>query len=134
MRFIPRAESHIVLIGQPVDNNVDVGAALHEEKEVKVEVFSGTSVLNPGQVTGRYETIGRVLSPLSEEEIGTIRCIGLNVLLSISRTPSPETGLLISRLVPSACPRGQLSSANGTDSIPVLSCLYSQDATVVMTK
>jgi hypothetical protein len=82
VRFIPRAENHTVLIGQPVDDNVDVGAALHEEKEVKVEVFSGTSVLNPGQVTGRYETIGRVLSPLSEEEIGTIRCIGASTYFS----------------------------------------------------
>jgi len=46
---------------------------------VLVNVFSGSSVLAPGQDTGSTVAIDRVLSPLSSDEVGTIRCIGLNV-------------------------------------------------------
>lgn len=48
-------------------------------KDVPVTVFSGTSVLSPGSPTARTESIGTLLSPLSQDEVGTIRCIGLNV-------------------------------------------------------
>jgi len=67
------------LIGQPVSEDVDVGLALFNGDEVAVEVFSGSSVLNPGEKTGAKETIERVLSPLAANEVGTVRCIGLNV-------------------------------------------------------
>jgi hypothetical protein len=46
---------------------------------VKVRIFSGNSVLRPGYVTSSVEEIERLLSPVSQQEIGTIRCIGLNV-------------------------------------------------------
>jgi len=42
-------------------------------------VFSGKSVLSAGEPTGKKETIGKLLSPLTKEEVGSIRCIGLNV-------------------------------------------------------
>jgi hypothetical protein len=42
-------------------------------------VFSGKSVLSAGEATGKKETIGKLLSPLTKEEVGSIRCIGLNV-------------------------------------------------------
>lgn len=58
---------------------MDVGAALRAGKEVLVDIFSGKSALSPGEKTGKTEAIERVLSPLAQEEIGTIRCIGLNV-------------------------------------------------------
>jgi hypothetical protein len=77
IRFIPVASSD-PLIGSPVDDNLDVGLATYNG-EVEVEVYSGTSVLNPGEKVGRREKVGRILSPLSKEEVGTIRCIGLNV-------------------------------------------------------
>jgi hypothetical protein len=67
------------LLGQPVDEEIDVGAAVRAGKEVHVAVFSGSSVLDPGLKTDRIETIDRILSPLAQEEVGTIRCIGLNV-------------------------------------------------------
>ena len=79
VRFAPKGDAKAVLIGQPVDSDVDVGAAIRKGEEVKVKVFSGSSVLDPGSATDRVETIDRVLSPLSMEEVGTIRCIGLNV-------------------------------------------------------
>jgi hypothetical protein len=47
--------------------------------EVQVKVFSGTSALDPGNLTDKVETVSRLLSPLAASEVGTIRCIGLNV-------------------------------------------------------
>lgn len=78
MRFIPRGDSKRVAVGEPEDDNVDVGAAVRKGEDVSVTLFSGTSVLSPGSRTGQSATIDRILSPLAESEIGTIRCIGLN--------------------------------------------------------
>jgi len=78
VRFVPRSDSSKILIGQPQDDNVDVGIALRKGQDVPVSVFSGSSVLSPGQDTGNSAIIDRVLSPLSMSEVGTIRCIGLN--------------------------------------------------------
>ena len=44
-----------------------------------MNVFSGKSVLSAGEPTGKKETIGKLLNPLTKEEVGSIRCIGLNV-------------------------------------------------------
>lgn len=72
-----------MLLGQPADGNIDVGVALREGKEVLVDIFSGKSVLSPGSSTGKTASIGKLLSPLAQEEVGTIRCVGLNVCISI---------------------------------------------------
>lgn len=66
------------VIGEPVDAELDVGAAVRKGQEVKVKLFSGTSALDPGSLTDQVEVIDRVLSPLTADEAGTIRCIGLN--------------------------------------------------------
>lgn len=79
VRFIPKANQLRALIGEPVNAELDVGKATYEGKDVEVKVYSGSSVLNPGQATDQVESIGKLLSPLSVEEVGTIRCIGLNV-------------------------------------------------------
>lgn len=79
MRFNPKSNPTKILIGEPVDSQLDVGLALYQGKDVSVRPFSGSSVLNPGQVTGATESIGRILSPLAQSEVGSIRCIGLNV-------------------------------------------------------
>ncbi|KAJ9134264.1 Fumarylacetoacetate hydrolase family protein [Pleurostoma richardsiae] len=78
VRFLPRGNPSTVLIGEPVDDSIDVGAALRKGADVVAAVFSGTSVLAPGERTGKSETIDRILSPLAAHEVGTIRCIGLN--------------------------------------------------------
>ncbi|OJJ43253.1 hypothetical protein ASPZODRAFT_74756 [Penicilliopsis zonata CBS 506.65] len=78
VRFVPKSNPSKILIGEPVDPQVDVGLALYQGKEVTVRPFSGSSVLSPGQKTEAVETIERVLSPLSQAEVGTIRCVGLN--------------------------------------------------------
>ncbi|KIW82018.1 hypothetical protein Z517_05045 [Fonsecaea pedrosoi CBS 271.37] len=78
VRFVPRSDPSKVLIGQPQNDDVDVGIALRKGQDVPVDVFSGSSVLSPGRETGSSAIIDRVLSPLAMSEVGTIRCIGLN--------------------------------------------------------
>ncbi|KAL1412155.1 hypothetical protein Q8F55_003162 [Vanrija albida] len=77
IRFLPTGASKPV-IGEPVDAGLDVGIATYEGKPVEVNVLSGNSVLSPGERTGSTATVGKLLSPLAAEEVGTIRCIGLN--------------------------------------------------------
>jgi hypothetical protein len=79
VRFVPKSNPAKVLIGEPVDPKLDIGLAVYQGKEVSVRPFSGSSVLNPGAATGVTETIERILSPLAQTEVGSIRCIGLNV-------------------------------------------------------
>ncbi|KAM0364911.1 hypothetical protein ACHAPK_010088 [Fusarium culmorum] len=78
VRFVPTTEPAKVLIGQPAEDGLDIGVALRQSREVKVHVFSGLSVLNPGQRTGETAVVSHILSPLDISEVGTIRCIGLN--------------------------------------------------------
>ncbi|KAI9376189.1 hypothetical protein BJX61DRAFT_531024 [Aspergillus egyptiacus] len=78
IRFTPKSNPSQPLIGEPLDPTLDVGLAIYHNHDVRVAVFSGLSVLNPGTKTERIETIHQLLSPLSSHEVGTIRCIGLN--------------------------------------------------------
>ncbi|KAJ1330993.1 2,4-didehydro-3-deoxy-L-rhamnonate hydrolase [Microdochium nivale] len=78
MRFVPKASPSRILIGEPEDPSVDVGKALFDSNDVYARVWSGSSVLSPGDKTEAKELVGRVLSPLARDEVGTIRCIGLN--------------------------------------------------------
>ncbi|KAL2071344.1 hypothetical protein VTL71DRAFT_12579 [Oculimacula yallundae] len=77
-RFVPKGYPSRILIGEPENHNVDVGLALYKGKAVKARVFNGNSVLEPGAPSGEVVEIDRVLSPLTQAEVGTIRCIGLN--------------------------------------------------------
>ncbi|KAG7407401.1 Uncharacterized protein Forpe1208_v013487 [Fusarium oxysporum f. sp. rapae] len=78
VRFVPKSAPSSILIGEPVQVSLDVGLASREGKDITVNVFSGRSVLSPGSRTDRTESVERLLSPLAQEEVGTIRCIGLN--------------------------------------------------------
>lgn len=97
IRFIPRSSTRPV-IGQPSDANQDVGLASRKGDEIKAEVFDGYSVLQPGKPTGKFETVERLLSPLAGSEVGTIRCIGLNVC---SRKSSPTHSWVVEGASPS---------------------------------
>lgn len=79
VRFVPKGDDSKILLGEPVDASVDVGAAVRKGEEVKINVYSGSSVLDVGTPTGEKAVLGRILSPLARKEVGTIRCIGLNV-------------------------------------------------------
>jgi hypothetical protein len=78
IRFLPKGGS-TPLIGEPVDSNQDVGLASYAGDAIDVNVFSGSSVLSPGERTGKTERVERILSPVAQGEVGTVRCIGLNV-------------------------------------------------------
>lgn len=78
IRFIPTS-GRLPLIGEPVNRSLDVGLATYKGEEIEVEVYTGSSILTPGRSSGKKVKVKRVLSPLSESEVGTIRCIGLNV-------------------------------------------------------
>ncbi|EWG50945.1 hypothetical protein FVEG_10061 [Fusarium verticillioides 7600] len=78
VRFVPKSAPSSILIGEPVQASLDVGLASREGKDITVNVFSGRSVLSPGSRTDRTESVERLLSPLAQDEVGTIRCIGLN--------------------------------------------------------
>ena len=56
---------------------------MHNGEAVDVKVFSGSSVLSPGDASGKTERVKQLLSPLAAEEVGTIRCIGLNVRFAL---------------------------------------------------
>lgn len=90
VRFVPKSDSSKILVGEPRDESVDVGSALRSGFLVEAFAWTGTSVLWPGSNTGQLETVERVLSPLASHEVGTIRCIGLNVC----RIPGEEAELL----------------------------------------
>lgn len=83
---MPRSGPFKVLIGELVDPQLDVGLALYQGKEVSVRPLSGLSALNPGRVTGVTEIIERVLSPLAQSEVSSIRCLGLSVSTVIKDT------------------------------------------------
>jgi hypothetical protein len=79
---VPKGDDSKILIGEPADSSVDVGDAVRKGEDVQVRVYSGKSALDAGSPTGETAVIGRILSPLTQEEVGTIRCIGLNVSFS----------------------------------------------------
>ena len=94
---MPVGNDNKVLIGEPVDAAIDVGAAVRNGQAVQVRVYSGNSVLDAGEPTGETVTIGRILSPLTQNEVGTIRCIGLNVSCWPVRRGKEETERAVNR-------------------------------------
>lgn len=81
IRFVPIGNTKQILLGEPVKESLDVGKAIRNGESIEARIFSGTSALNPGDLTDNVEKVERILSPLSQAEIGSIRCIGLNVSL-----------------------------------------------------
>ncbi|KAG8897501.1 hypothetical protein FRC01_011314 [Tulasnella sp. 417] len=72
-------ETGKVHLGQPVDLRLDVGLELLKGAKVVVHEISGASALDPtARVTQRKLTVSKLLSPLTREDIGIVRCLGLN--------------------------------------------------------
>jgi len=135
VRFIAKSSNQIA-VGRPTSANQDVGAAILAGEAVSVETYDGSSVLNPGSPTGKTEEIGRLLSPLAESEVGTIRCIGLNYIQHAKEAkldpPSqpvlfmkPATSLADPYPVPTIIPKHTLSSDT---------CDYESELAVVIGK
>jgi hypothetical protein len=76
---VPKSDSSKIFVGEPRDESMDVGVALRRGQPVEAFAWTGSSILSPGAKTERLEAVERVLSPLASHEVGTIRCIGLNV-------------------------------------------------------
>lgn len=77
VRFV--SSSGATLIGEPVDAAIDVGIVTRNGGVFSIRTYSGKSVLSPGEATGEVVDAVKVLSPLAQEEVGTIRGIALNV-------------------------------------------------------
>ncbi|CAO1637703.1 unnamed protein product [Jaminaea pallidilutea] len=96
---IPRNTGRVAhpLIGEPVDASLDVGlASLASSTPITVNVFSGSSVLDPGQATGQLAVVERLLSPLAQSEVGAIGSIGTNYLQHAEevKLPIPSVPIL----------------------------------------
>ncbi|KIM63685.1 hypothetical protein SCLCIDRAFT_15500 [Scleroderma citrinum Foug A] len=77
IRFVA-AETAQVHIGQPVDPSLDVGLAAWNKQAIKAYEISGSALDPAAQVTNTILTVKELLSPLSREEMKTVRCLGLN--------------------------------------------------------
>ncbi|KAF5371120.1 hypothetical protein D9758_004109 [Tetrapyrgos nigripes] len=78
IRFVA-VETYNVHIGQPVDPELDVGLAAHEGKTIKAYEIVGASPLDPAaSVTNNILTVKQLLIPLSREQVGLVRGLGLN--------------------------------------------------------
>ena len=84
-----------------------VGQAIEKDVEVSVKVVTGNSALDyDAPFTGEIKTIDELLSPVSQAEAGTVRCVGLNykehaaeMKLTLPNTPTLVYLLLILTLV-----------------------------------
>ncbi|RPD67525.1 fumarylacetoacetate hydrolase [Lentinus tigrinus ALCF2SS1-7] len=77
IRFVA-AETAQVHIGEPVDSKLDVGLAFHQKKPIKAYEIIGSALDPKSQVTKNVLTVKELLAPLSREEVGLVRCLGLN--------------------------------------------------------
>ncbi|KAJ5551360.1 hypothetical protein N7535_000689 [Penicillium sp. DV-2018c] len=65
--------------GEPVDADIDVGEAIAQNVKVAVKVMTSTSAMDyDASFTGEIKVIDKLLSPVSQTEAGTVRCVGLN--------------------------------------------------------
>ncbi|OCH94559.1 fumarylacetoacetate hydrolase [Obba rivulosa] len=77
IRFVA-AETAQVHIGEPVDPKLDVGLAFVQKKPIKAYEIVGSALSPAAQLTKTVLTVKELLPPLSKEEIGLVRCLGLN--------------------------------------------------------
>ncbi|KAJ3509760.1 hypothetical protein NLJ89_g5048 [Agrocybe chaxingu] len=77
IRFVA-AETGRVHIGQPVDPNLDVGLAAAHGRPIRAFEIVGSALDLSAQVTNTVYTVRTLLSPISNEEIKVVRCLGLN--------------------------------------------------------
>ncbi|KAL4076250.1 hypothetical protein V8B97DRAFT_2001663 [Scleroderma yunnanense] len=77
IRFIA-VETAQVHIGQPVNPSLDVGLAAWNKQVIKAYEILGSALDPAAQVSNTILTVKELLSPLSREEVKTVRCLGLN--------------------------------------------------------
>ncbi|KAF9768975.1 hypothetical protein IL306_013676 [Fusarium sp. DS 682] len=87
VRYLPEdGEAFTPRYGEPIISDIrdDVGE-LATAGKLEVKVLDGTSPFDLTE-TGRRERVGRLLGPLTEEQVPIIRCIGLNYKSHILET------------------------------------------------
>jgi len=77
IRFVA-AETSRVHIGQPIDANVDVGLAASHGRSIKAHEIIGSALDPSAQVSENILTVKTLLSPLANQEVKVVRCLGLN--------------------------------------------------------
>ncbi|GJE84461.1 fumarylacetoacetate hydrolase [Phanerochaete sordida] len=77
IRFVA-AETSQVHLGEPCDRWLDVGLAFHKKQTIKAYEIVGAALDPAAQVTNNVLTVQHLLPPLTREEIGVVRCLGLN--------------------------------------------------------
>lgn len=77
IRFVA-AETSQIHIGQPIDSQLDVGLAVAANKLVLAHEILGSPFDPAAQLTKNILSVKTLLSPLSREQIGPARCLGLN--------------------------------------------------------
>jgi len=77
IRFVA-AETAMVHVGQPIDPNLDIGLAYHEKTPIKAHEIVGSALDPSAQVSKTVLTVKELLAPLSRDEVGLVRCLGLN--------------------------------------------------------
>lgn len=55
-----------------------VGLAFHKKQTIKAYEIIGSALDPAAQVTNNVLTVKHLLTPLSREQIGVVRCLGLN--------------------------------------------------------
>ncbi|ORY73631.1 putative mitochondrion protein [Leucosporidium creatinivorum] len=137
IRFKAKSSS-TPLIGQPRDPKQDVGLASYAGEPIEVDLYSGSSILAPGEPTGESAVVGTLLSPLAAHEVGTIRCIGLNyvrhakeVNMALPEVPvlfmKPSTALADPFPAPTILPKAFLKD-NSADYESELAIVIGKDA------
>lgn len=77
IRFVA-AETKRVHIGQPVNPNLDVGIAAANRQPITAYEIMGSTLDSSAQLTKQVLTVDTLLSPLSNDQIKLVRCLGLN--------------------------------------------------------
>ncbi|KAJ7458398.1 hypothetical protein B0H11DRAFT_2061866 [Mycena galericulata] len=95
IRFVA-AETSQVHIGQPVDGSLDVGLAAHRGDPIKAHEIVGSALDPKAHLTTTVLTVKQLLSPLSREEVGYVRGLGLNYAdyAAEAKLPAPPVPVL----------------------------------------
>ncbi|KAF5558505.1 fumarylacetoacetate hydrolase [Fusarium napiforme] len=73
IRFIAKNDASKILIGEPTSASEDVGLALRKGLDVWAYLFTGSSMLAPGNKTQQIVQIDRLLSPLAQHELNVYK-------------------------------------------------------------
>lgn len=67
--------NHTLLIGR----RIEVGLAILKKHSLKANEISGTSAIDANaKVTDKVLTVDTLLEPIAPEDVGLVRCLGLN--------------------------------------------------------